>query len=156
MFYFLEVSQIFVIALTIYLGAQTWLQMAIWKVMLPKPMLRVAQENTCDGVIEMSTDKGFPPCFILPWERDPAYLGIWIDFSEIAIASEGKDSRTLLQNQAKRAELLAIRVMFQKIVFKSEQPFLIKMIDMRATIHRKVQNDQTSAKPVQVTDIQPQ
>ena len=122
MLYLLEVSQIFVIALTVYLGAQTWLQMAIWKVMLPKPMLRVAQENTCDGVIEMSTDKGFPPCFILPWERDPAYLGIWIDFSEIAIAPEGKDCRTVLQNQAKRAELLAKRVLFQKVAFRSEQP----------------------------------
>ena len=139
MLYLLEVSQIFVIALTVYLGAQTWLQMAIWKVMLPKPMFRVAQENTCDGVIEMSTDKGFPPCFILPWERDPAYLGIWIDFSEIAIAPEGKDCRTVLQNQVKRAELLAKRVLFQKVVFRSEQPLEIKMIDMGATIHRKLQ-----------------
>ena len=122
MLYLLEVSQIFVIALTVYLGAQTWLQMAIWKVMLPKPMLRVAQENTCDGVIEMSTDKGFPPCLILPWERDPAYLGISIDFSEITIASEGKDSRTVPQNQVKRAELLAKCVLFQNVVFRSEQP----------------------------------
>ena len=139
MLYLLEVSQIFVIALTVYLGAQTWLQMAIWKVMLPKPMLRVAQENTCDGVIEMSTDKGFPPCFILPWEGDPAYFCIWIDFSEIAIASEGKDCRTVLQNQVKRAELLAKRVLFQKVMFRSEQPLEIKMIDMGATIHRKLQ-----------------
>ena len=122
MFYFLEVSQIFVIALTVYLGAQTWLQMAIWKVMLPKPMLRVAQENTCDGVIEMSTDKGFPPCFILPWERDPAHFGIGIDFSEIAIASEGKDSRTLLHNEVKRVELLAKHVFLQEVVFISKLP----------------------------------
>ena len=125
MLYLLEVSQIFVIALTVYLGAQTWLQMAISKVMLPKPMLRVAQENTCDGVIEMSTDKGFPPCFILPWEGDPAYFGIWIDFSEI-IASEGKDSRTLLQNQVKRAELLAKRVLFQKSCSDQSNHFKIK------------------------------
>ena len=134
MFYFLEVSQIFVIALTIYLGAQTWLQMAIWKVMLPKPMLRVAQENTCDGVFEVSTDKGFPPCFILPWERDPAYLGIFIDFSEIAIASEGKDSRTLLQNQVKRAELLAKRSFVQashvEIKAITFDQHIFKMIDI--------------------------
>ena len=126
MFYLLEVPQIFVIALTVYLGAQTWLQMAIWKVMLPKPMLRVAQENTCDGVIEMSTDKGFPPCFILPWERDPAYLGIWIDFSEIAIAPEGKDCRTVLQNQVKRAELLTMRVLFQKSCSDQSNHFELK------------------------------
>ena len=113
MFYFLEVSQIFVIALTVYLGAQTWLQMAIWKVMLPKPMLRVAQENTCDGVIEMSTDKGFPPCFILPWERDPAHFGMLINFAEVAVTSEGKDSRTLLENEVKRVELLAKRSFVQ-------------------------------------------
>ena len=75
--------------------------------MLPKPMLRVAQENTCDGVIEMSTNKGFPPCFILPWERDPAHFGVGINFAEVAVTSEGKDSRPLLQNEVKRVELLA-------------------------------------------------
>ena len=74
----------------------------------------------------MSTDKGFPPCFILPWERDPAYLGIWIDFSEIAIAPEGKDCRTVLQNQVKRAELLAKRVLFQKSCSDQSNHFKIK------------------------------
>ena len=122
MFYLLEVSQIFVVAVTVYLCAQALLQIAIWKIMLPKPMLRVTQENTCDGVIEMSTDKGFPPCFILPWERDPAYFCIWIDFSEIAIASEGKDSRTLLHNEVKRVELLAKCVFLQEVVFISKLP----------------------------------
>ena len=80
-------------------------------------MLRVAQENTCYRILNMATDKGFPPCFILPWERDPANFGIGINFSEVAIASEGKDSWTLLQNEVKRVELLAKRSFLQEVMF---------------------------------------
>ena len=115
--YLLEVSQIFIVALTVNLCAETLLQIVIWKVVLPKPMLSVAQEYTCHGVLDVCTDKGFPPCFILPWERDPANFGIGINFSEVAIASEGKDSRTLLQNEVKRVELLAKRSFLQEVTF---------------------------------------
>ena len=80
----------------------------------------------------MSTYQGFPPCFILPWERDPANFGIGINFSEVAIASEGKDSRTLFQNEVKRVELLAQRSLLQEFMFRSKQTLLIKLIDMEA------------------------
>ena len=121
-FYLLEVSQIFIVALTVDLCAETLLQIVIWKVVLPKPMLSVAQEYACHGVLDVSTYQGFPPCFILPWERDPANFGIGINFSEVAVASEGKDSRTLLQNEVKGVELLAKRSFLQEVVFRSKQP----------------------------------
>ena len=127
MFYLVEVSQIFIVALTVDLCAETLLQIVIWKVVLPKPMLSVAQEYTCHGVLDVCTDKGFPPCFILPWERDPANFGIGINFSEVAVASKGKDSRTLLQNEVKGVELLAKRSFLQEVVFRSKQPLLINM-----------------------------
>ena len=95
----------------------------------------------------MSTYQGFPPCFILPWERDPANFGIGINFSEVAIASEGKDSRTLFQNEVKRVELLAQRSLLQEVMFRSKQTLLIKLIDMEAKIHRNVQK---CAKPFQI------
>jgi hypothetical protein len=108
------------------------LQIVIWKVVLPKPMLSVAKEYACHGVLDVSTYQGFPPCFILPWERDPANFGIGINFSEVAVASKGKDSRTLLQNEVKGVELLAKRSFLQEVVFRSKQPLLIKMIDIEA------------------------
>ena len=117
MLYLLEVSQIFIVALTVNLCAETLLQIVIWKVVLAKPMLSVAQEYACHGVLDVSTYQGFPPCFILPWERDPANFGIGINFSEVAIASEGKDSWTLLQNEVKRVELLAKRSFLQEVTF---------------------------------------
>ena len=147
MFYLLEVSQIFIVALTVDLRAETLLQIVIWKVVLPKPMLSVAQEYACHGVLDVSTYQGFPPCFILPWERDPANFGIGINFSEVAIASEGKDSRTLLQNEVKCVELLAKRSLLQEVMFRSKQTLLIKLIDMEAKIHRNVQK---CAKPFQI------
>ena len=147
MFYLLEVSQIFIVALTVDLCAETLLQIVIWKVVLPKPMLSVAQEYTCHGVLDVCTDKGFPPCFILPWERDPANFGIGINFSEVAIASEGKDSRTLLQNEVKGVELLAKRSFLQEVVFRSKQPLLIKMIDIEA------KNPQQCVKPFQMSSV---
>ena len=61
----------------------------------------------------MSAYQGVPPCFEFPWERDPAHFGTGINFSEVAVASEGKDSRTLLQNEVKRVELLAKRSFLQ-------------------------------------------
>ena len=89
--------------------------------MLAKPMLGVAKEYTCNGVFDVSTDKGFPSCFEFPWERDPANFGIGINFSEVAATSEGKDSRTLLQNEVKRVQLLAKRFL-QEAVLRSKQP----------------------------------
>ena len=72
---------------------------------------------------------GSPPCFEFPWERDPAHFGTGINFSEVAVASEGKDSRTLLQNEVKRVELLAKRSFLQASHVKIKaNHFLIKII----------------------------
>ena len=139
-FYVLEVSQIFIVALTVDLCAETLLQIVIWKVVLAKPMLSVAQEYACHGVLDVSTYQGFPPCFILPWERDPANFGIGINFSEVAVASEGKDSRTLLQNEVKGVDLLAKRSFLQEVVFRSKQPFFFwsRLCMLRRKIHSNV------------------
>ena len=66
---------------------------------------------------------GVPTLFEFPWERDPAHFGIGINFSEIAVAFQGKDSRTcrtLLQSEVKRVELLAKRSFLQASHVKIE------------------------------------
>ena len=121
----LEVSQVFIIALAIDLCTKTCMWIVVGKVMLAKPMLGVAKEYTCDGIFDVPADKGFPTCYILPWKRDPANFGIGINFSKVAVTSEGKDSRTLLQNEAKSVELLAKRSILQGVVLRSKQPLFI-------------------------------
>ena len=78
--------------------------------MLAKPIVGVVKEHARNGVVVVLTNQGFPGCWVLPWERDPANFGIGINLSEIAVASEGQDSRTLLQSEVKRAGLLAKRI----------------------------------------------
>ena len=60
MFHLLEVSQIFIVALTVDLCTETLLQIVIWTVVLPKPMFSVAKEYTRHGVLDVCTYQGFP------------------------------------------------------------------------------------------------